>query len=150
MAAASSFSLDISKFVAKAKGNGRAVVRKVVLDVGTSMALKTPVGDPTRWAHPAPEGYVGGRARGAWQYAKGAPETREPGGVDASGQASVRRIAAGVAAGDAAAAHYITNSVPYIRPLEYEGHSKQAPEGMVRVTILEFSRFVDRAVRELP
>lgn len=148
--AANSFSLDISRFVAKAKGNSRAVVRKVVLDVGTSMTIKTPVGDPTSWASPAPEGYVGGRARGAWQYAKGAPETKEPGTIDESGQASLRRIAAGVASGDAAAAHYVTNSVPYIRPLEYEGQSKQAPEGMVRLTILEFSRFVDRAVRELP
>jgi hypothetical protein len=35
----------------------------------------------------------------------------------------------------------IHNSVEYIIPLEY-GHSKQAPAGMVRPTIAEFSQIV--------
>ena len=42
------------------------------------------------------------------------------------------------------------NSLPYIRPLEYEGHSKQAPAGMVRVSVTEFQTFVDNAVKALP
>lgn len=148
--AAGSFSLDISAFVRKAKANPRTVVKKVVLDLGTGFAVKTPVGDPDTWASPAPEGYVGGRARGGWQYAKGSPETQEPGTIDSTATTAIRRIAAGVETGDAAVEHFVTNSVPYIRELEYEGHSRQAPEGMVRVTILEFRRFVERAVRELP
>lgn len=144
------FSLDISEFCAKARANPRTVIKKVVLDVGTGVTLKTPVGDPTQWKEPAPPGYVGGRARGSWQYAKGGPVTVEPGTIDPSGQASIGRVAAGVATGDAADAHYITSSVPYMRPLEYEGWSKQAPEGMVRLTVLEFSRFIQKAVKELP
>lgn len=147
---AGKFSLDLSKFVQKAKGNARAVVRKVVLDAGTSIVMKTPVGDPANWATPAPEGYVGGRARGSWQYAQGGPSTVEPGTVDKSGQVAIQRIAAGVSSGDAAEQHFITSTVPYIRRLEYEAWSKQAPEGMVRLTVEEYGRFVDNAVKELP
>jgi hypothetical protein len=147
---AGSFTLDLSRFVKKAGGNARLVVKKVVLDVGSSIVLKTPVGDPSTWKHPAPAGYVGGRARGSWQYQKGAPLEQETGTIDPSGSGSIGRIAAGVAEGDAATEHYITSTVPYMRRLEYEGWSKQAPDGMVRKTIGEFQHFVDNVARDLP
>lgn len=147
---AGKFALDLSRFVNKAKGNARLVVKKVVLDAGTSIVMKTPVGDPDTWPMPAPAGYVGGRARGSWQYAKGSPDETEPGTIDESGNTSIGRIAAGALSGDAADTHYITSTVPYMRPLEYEGHSKQAPDGMVRKTIAEYQAFVDNAVRSLP
>lgn len=146
----SSFSTDISKFCRKTKKGPRFVVKKVLLDLGTSVTIKTPVGDPTTWANPAPAGYVGGRARGGWQFAESVPETKEPGGEDMTGAATIGRISAGVAAVDGAGNYYITNSVPYIRRLEYEGWSSQAPEGMVRVTVEEFRRFIAKAVQELP
>lgn len=144
------FALDLSRFVQHARGNARLVVKKVVLDLGSSIVMKTPVGDPDTWLMPAPPGYVGGRARGSWQYQKGTPAEGEPGGVDAGGGSSIGRIMAGVASGDAAAVHYITSNVPYMRELEYEGHSKQAPAGMVRVSVVEFQSHVDRAARSLP
>lgn len=144
------FSLDLSRWIGKAGRNGRTVVKKVVLDLGSSIVVKTPVGDPDTWAGPAPAGYVGGRARGSWQYQKGAPAEGEPGGVDPGGGSSISRIAAGVAIGDAATVHYITSNVPYMRELEYEGRSKQAPEGMVRLSVTEFQSHIDRACRELP
>lgn len=149
---AGSFSLNLSRFVSKAGGNARLVVKKVVLDVGSSIVMKTPVGDPAEWAPgtPVPAGYVGGRARGSWQYAQGAPIEQEPGGVDASGQAPINRVRAGVDTGDAATEHYITSNVPYMRRLEYDNWSKQAPEGMVRKTIAEYQAFIDNAVRSLP
>lgn len=40
----------------------------------------------------------------------------------------------------------ISNSVPYIRALEY-GHSSQAPNGMVRITMAEWLDIVSKAVR---
>lgn len=147
------FSLDLSRFVAKAKGNARLVVRKVVLDVGTGIIEKTPVGDPDTWAPSTvvPAGYVGGRARGSWQYAKGAPADGNPETIDPSGGASINRVAAGVTSGDPLAeTHFITSNIPYMRPLEYEGWSKQAPEGMVRLTIEEWRRYLENAVRTLP
>lgn len=142
--------LNIDKFCGKGKRNPRLVAVKIVIDAGTSMVEKTPVGDPSTWKLSAPAGYVGGRARGSWQYAKGSPAAGEPGTIDESGNVAIGRIVAGVAIGDAADMHYITSNVPYMRPLEYEGHSKQAPDGMVRKTIAEYQAMVDNAVRELP
>lgn len=147
---AGSFSLDLSRFVSRARGNADQVVRKVVLDVGTSIVLKTPVGDPDTWSTPAPAGYVGGRARGSWQYAKDAALETEPGGVDASGQGSIGRVQTGVTSGDPKTMHYITSTVPYMRRLEYDGWSRQAPEGMVRKTINEYQVFIENAIRSLP
>lgn len=144
------FGLDISKWVKKAKGNGPLVVRKIVLDVGNSMVEKTPVGDPSTWKHDAPAGYAGGRARGSWQHSTGAPLAGEPGTVDDSGQATSARLYASVQRGDAYVEHFITSNVPYMRRLEYDGWSKQAPAGMVRITIAEYQDFLDNAVRGLP
>lgn len=145
----SRFMLDISKFVEKAKGNARLVEKKVVIDLGSRIIEKTPVGDPTNWKNPAPEGYVGGRARGAWQYAEGGPITVEPGTLDEDGENTIQRLAAGVRASPGASVHFVTNSVPYIRRLEYDEWSKQAPAGMVRVTVDEYRAFIEKAIREL-
>jgi hypothetical protein len=149
---AGQFTLDLRRFAARAGGNARLVVKKVVIDCGASIVMKTPVGDPLTWANPgmAPAGYVGGRARGSWQYGRGTATEGEPGGVDASGSGPLGRISAGAQAGDAADVHFITSDVPYMRPLEYEGHSGQAPDGMVRKTISEYQAFVAAAVRDLP
>ena len=150
---AGQFTLDLTRFARKvggAGGNARLVVKKVVLDVSSSIVLKTPVGDPSTWQHPAPPGYVGGRARGSWQYAQGAPLAVEPGGIDPSGQGPIGRVRAGVEVGDAATEHFVTSTVPYMRRLEYDGWSQQAPNGMVRMTIEEFQRFVNNATRNLP
>lgn len=40
---------------------------------------------------------------------------------------------------------HLTSAVPYIRRLEYDGHSPQAPAGMMRISILEWSEIVRRA-----
>lgn len=147
------FSVDLQKFIERAGRNSRLVVKKVTLDLGTSITMKTPVGDPDTWAPgtPVPAGYVGGRARGSWQYAKDNPAPGDPETIDGSGALSIGRVASGVNTGDPlASVHYITSNVPYIRPLEYEGHSKQAPDGMVRKSVAEFQAHVERAVRELP
>lgn len=42
---------------------------------------------------------------------------------------------------------YLTNSLPYAQRLEH-GWSKQAPRGMVRLSAIEFKRFVRQAIRE--
>ena len=149
---AGDFSRDLQRFIARGGRNSRLVVKKVVLDLDTSIVTKNPVGDPDTWAPgtPVPAGYVGGRSRGSWQYAKGAPDRSDPGTIDPTGAVSIGRAAAGVENGDPLDVHYITNSTPYIRRLEYEGWSQQAPDGMVRKSIDEFQQFVQNAVRELP
>ena len=44
--------------------------------------------------------------------------------------------------------HYIQNSLPYMQALE-DGHSTQAPAGMVAITQTEFQDYIQKALGEL-
>ena len=145
-----SFALDIQKFAKKAGDNADLVVRKVVLDIGRSLVEKTPVGNPDLWQNPdnKPEGYVGGHARANWSHSIGAQVIQEFDVVDATGNASNERIASSLPINAGGKVHYIQNSVPYIEALE-EGHSSQAPNGFVGLTVIEFQDYIQKAIGEL-
>ena len=145
-----SFAEDIAKFAAKCNGNADLVVRKVVLDIGRSLVEKTPVGNPDLWQNPdnKPEGYVGGHARANWSHSIGALVNQEFKEIDATGGASIDRIISSVPIKAAGKVHYIQNSVPYIQALE-DGHSTQAPAGMVAITQTEFQDYIQKALGEL-
>ena len=145
-----SFAEDIAKFAAKCNGNADLVVRKVVLDIGRSLVEKTPVGNPDLWQNPdnKPEGYVGGHARANWSHSIGALVNQEFKEIDATGGASIDRIISSVPVKAAGEVHYIQNSLPYMQALE-DGHSTQAPAGIVAVTEVEFHDYVQKAIGEL-
>jgi hypothetical protein len=94
----------------------------------------------------APEGYVGGRFRNNWMFSIGSPDGSTTEEVDRSGAKSMARIVNGSIEFKAGNIAYITNSLPYAIPLEY-GHSSQAPNGMVRVTLARFQQIVLEAIR---
>lgn len=144
---ADTFTLDVSRFVEKAKIAPAKVLRKVGLELTRSIVLKTPVGNPSLWQSPAPAGYVGGRARANWAASIGAPASGTTESTDKSGAGTIAAAGATFAAADGTQPLYLINNLPYIRALEYEGHSRQAPAGMVRVTVAEFQTLVDRAAQ---
>ena len=75
------------------------------------------------------------RAKGNWQCTVGSPATDEIDRLDKSGSTVMAEVKQNVPkAGNVV---WLANNVPYIRALEY-GHSKQAPEGMVRIAVAEF------------
>ena len=145
-----SFSSDIQKFAKKCVTRSDMVVRKVVLDIGRSLVEKTPVGNPDLWQNPdnKPEGYVGGHARANWSHSIGALVNQEFKEIDATGGASIDRIISSVPVKAAGEVHYIQNSLPYMQALE-DGHSTQAPAGIVAVTEVEFHDYVQKAIGEL-
>lgn len=142
MATAENFALQIAAFAARAGANADLVVRKVVLDVMTSLVMKSPVGDPDLWKDPPPPGYVGGRFRGEWQYSFNEPASALTNTIDADGMVSIGRAAN---INPAAGVHYLTNLMPYGRKLEYDGHSSQCPDGFVGITVREFEAIVGNA-----
>lgn len=90
--------------------------------------------------------YVGGRFRGNWQFSIGAPTEGELDQVDPAGGVTLAKLRLQVEQLTIGQTAYIVNNLPYAVPLEY-GHSKQAPGGMVRITLARFQQIVDEAIR---
>lgn len=95
--------------------------------------------------------YVGGRFRGNWQVSFDVAKTGTLERIDPTGQAS-KGDAAAIIEGftSEVGSIWMINALPYGPRLEFEGWSSQAPAGMVRVSVVEFQTFVDKAVSELP
>lgn len=124
------FSLAIAAWCEKARDRADLVLRKVALDIGARVVLRSPVDT--------------GRFRANWQYGVGQPNTATLETVDKTGQSSIARIAAGTASARLGDVLYLSNSLPYALRLE-TGWSKQAPAGMVGLTVTEFQAAIDRA-----
>ncbi|PWK42213.1 hypothetical protein [Pseudomonas sp. OV226] len=90
--------------------------------------------------------YVGGRFRGNWQFSIDTPADGVVDQIDPSGNVSVAVLRAQVQSLTIGQTAYLVNNLPYAVPLEY-GHSKQAPGGMVRITLARFQQIVDEAIR---
>lgn len=142
------FTADLNKFADKTKLRGDQVVGDVVIQLYRAVDGRSPVGDATYWTHPAPKGYVGGRFRGNWQLGDGVMPSGETGAIDPSGAETQGRILASIPAQAAGRIYYLMNNVPYADRIE-NGWSRQAPQGVVGLTVIEFPRMVDQAARAL-
>lgn len=133
-----SFIDDVKRFELKAKGDIDKAARQAALALFTKVVNRTPVGNPTLWKSPPPKGYVGGRARGNWNV--------NIGSINAP-VSDTKKATDGLSAENLAAFSswqplkgqtiWLANGLPYMLRLEYEGWSKQAPAGMVRVSLKE-------------
>lgn len=124
------FSSDIAKWAEKSKQGYDEVVRSSLLQVSSSIITKTPVLD--------------GFARGNWQPNKGSSKdgTTDNTKVDfIKIEETIKDSVGGL--------FYLTNNLPYIKKLEFESHSLQAPAGMVRISIEEFQLNLNKAISNL-
>lgn len=122
---AGQFALDLSRIAEKARGNVDLAIRKIMLEAFTSVVQMSPVDT--------------GRFKGAWQVGYRLPNTRTDAPADKNGGATIGRITSDIAAakiGDGSI--FLTNSLPYSIRLE-NGYSKQAPAGMVAITMARIS-----------
>ena len=127
------FALELRKLIEKAKVAPDLVVRKATLDIHASVVDMSPVDT--------------GRFKGNWNIAYGSPDLTVTTNTDPSGsEAKSKALAA--AASYAGQSVYITNNLPYAIPLEY-GHSGQAPQGMVRVTVARWNGHIEKAIGEV-
>lgn len=149
------FSDGVVRFSAKTSAEMEVVARKVVFELFRRVVLKTPVDT--------------GRARGNWQVgtAVGNGTTEE---LDKGGGKTIGKVAAFASTFPIGSVAWIYNNLPYIHTLEYGGYpnppkrgsyvkgkgfvvkseggfSRQAPQGMVRVTAMEFEGIVSKAAR---
>lgn len=130
------FALKVSNWAAAQETRADELVRQVVLDIYQRIVVRSPVdtgrfrnnwqigvGAPANGTFGAPRGKVGQDGAGRWR--------------DQAGRFARAPTAAMVSLPGAGHRYFITNNLPYARRLEY-GWSKQAPEGMVRITVAEF------------
>lgn len=144
------FGEQLKQFAKSTDARVNAVVKKIVIDIGVKLVLRSPVGDPKYWKSPPPPGYVGGRFRANWQYSLDSIDTTTTMTIDKVGAPTISRITGEIPGEAIGHAHYITNSLPYALRLE-EGWSRQAPgsAAIVGITALEFEPIVREAVAEL-
>lgn len=113
------WSIPMDTLAARAKTDVETVARKLTLDLFRSVVLKSPVDT--------------GRFRANWNVSYGTPDYSVTQSVDKNRGLTEASKALTLPIGGV---QYISNGLPYARPLEY-GWSKQAPAGMVRLSVIE-------------
>lgn len=151
------FGDGVTRYTAKTSNDLRATSRTIVYEMFRRVIMKTPVDT--------------GAARYNWMTSLGgdgnSPEV-DASGRDRNGTRAIGRVVLAMNHYDGAGMAWLSNGLPYARVLEYGlypnppargswvkgkgwviksegGFSRQAPQGMVRVTALEFSGVVRAA-----
>lgn len=162
MSSVDRFRLDLRKMIEVGEERANKAVRKVLLDMLATVVKRTPVDT--------------GMLRANWQYGAGEMPSGTIDTEDLSdeGRATVAREAAVIGSTKLMLGyvHYLTNNLPYAEVVEYgmypnppergskkrgeteytihvvDGYSKQAPAGMVRITVAEFQSIIDDLVSQ--
>lgn len=129
------FAADLARLCEAAGDKVELVVRKAALDLGGQLLDRSPVDT--------------GRFKNNWATSVNSMSTATGAGADASAAAARTMLQAQVAEWKPGQTIWITNSLPYAYRLEYDGWSKQAPGGMVRLAVQDYAQAVAKAAREL-
>lgn len=138
-----SFALDVGKFARKYEANMEVIGKKLLFEISGSLVAMSPVDT--------------GRFRANWQFGVGSapggnlyemPTKGEPRGEQnfPDDGATTGRLQSQISDSKMLGnVHYLANNLPYAQRLE-DGWSKQAPAGMVKITVTRFEAFVSAAV----
>lgn len=150
------FAQDIEDFVKKSEGEILRVKRATALKLFSAIIKDTPVGNPDLWqslwkdsdgrAIDPPEGYVGGRLRANWMVSLNGFDDDTTESTDKEG--AVKLLMSKVVICQLNDEICMSNSLPYAYRIEYDGHSKQAPAGMVRRNVIRFKRIVSDQLKK--
>ena len=137
------------KWANKAKQDTEQVITATVFDLSSAIVMRTPVDN--------------GFARGGWFASINVPSDNVGNVPNKTGSLSLTR-AQKFSEQAPGAVFYFVNNLPYIRPLEYgtygrgpyttdktagTGFSIQAPGGMVRISLMRFTRALKKAIRDV-
>lgn len=128
MGNAAKFSADLSRFASKVELDLGGFRRRVMLDLKSRVERKTPVDE--------------GTARASWALSDSIPSAYVP----PKGRAGIGPIEATFS--KAFDVSYLVSNLAYTERLEF-GYSKQAPQGMVRVSLAEIETELEASFGEL-
>ncbi len=128
------FADQINAFAVKVENLSNAVVSDCVKGVAFKVDERSPVDT--------------GHFRANWQLGVGSLPSGVVSGVDPSGAGLGNRVIAHIPADASGKVYYLSNNLPYAQRLEH-GYSKQAPQGIVGRTVVEWQGIVDKAVARL-
>lgn len=143
------FAKDLSGIADRLHGKAERLCRSSArvlyneMSSGGRYSPGTPIADPSLWIDPRP--HVGGFARGSWAAStEGVPDAGAGDIVGADAQ--VGGVIGALKVGETLT---VANRAPYIRRLEYDAHSTQAPDGFVRPAVEAWGLIVDEVVVSL-
>jgi hypothetical protein len=149
--------MSFDEFARKTLERADRLIRAVGIKTFSAIIKDTPVGNPDIWAgHPqgspsgnakAPAGYVGGRLRANWRCSLGMADTSTDESTEHRG--AIPTMAATCETANRKSTLWLSNSLPYAAKIEYDGHSRQAPEGMVRRNVARIKRILSTELRKL-
>lgn len=146
--AANKFTVPLDQVAKKLGERADSFVRSVAMETFARVIMRTPVDT--------------GRARANWVVSYGEPRERVITMTDPGGANAVTAMQKAVMSFPAIGTIWMTNSLPYIGVLEYGGYpnppkagtkseggfSKQAPAGMVRITVEEVNGIILEALQQ--
>ncbi len=126
----SRWSVPIDRLAAKAGLRLETVARKITFELFKAVTLRSPVDT--------------GRFRANWNVSWDVPNfaTGEQTNANRANAEILKVVAQGAPMGGVT---YLSNGLPYARRLEY-GWSRQAPAGMVRISVAAVASFVRKAI----
>lgn len=147
---------DFNEFARKTLDRADKLIRAVGIKTFSAVIRDTPVGDPDLWKagkadsegrKKGPKGYVGGRLRANWNCSLGMADatTTESTAHGAAIPAMIKKCTEA----DRKDELWLSNSLPYAHRIEYDGHSRQAPQGMVRRNVTRIKRIISGELRKL-
>lgn len=124
---------DLQAFKAKTESKMEQAVRAIILQAFGECIRRSPVDT--------------GRFKGNWQTS-----TAIPAGVlevmDPSGGRAIGDLRAALGAFEVGQTMYLANNLPYAERLE-DGWSKQAPAGMVKLTVQRWQPIANRVIAQI-
>lgn len=128
------FSEQLEGFAEYAKQAADEIFKSVVIQVGSSLINLSPVDT--------------GRFLANWQFSINSTSNASLDETDQMGDKTLARFVKEVGPLTYGQTAYIYNNLIYGVSLEY-GHSRQAPAGMLRITLARFQEIVNQAVLEI-
>ena len=130
-----SFARDLQRFRERTMEKYTKVKRLSAFDLFSAIVLETPVDK--------------GVLRNNWFASIGTGSTETTNTGDKSGASTVQKIRSILEGTDLVKDVFLTNNLPYAVPIEFDGISGKAPEGMVRVNVLRWNQIVRANARKV-